>query len=142
MTSYEKMKQRLFKSRRYVFERKDFSDIASYDQVGRGFNRLIKSGLLIKIGHGLYTKARMSTLTGEPIPAKPGGVDSIVSEVLKLKKVDFTFDDLTLKFMKGEITQIPASIRFKFDPRRFSTRLQIGRKIINGKVRSTEKRVY
>ncbi|NDK99524.1 MULTISPECIES: type IV toxin-antitoxin system AbiEi family antitoxin domain-containing protein [Photorhabdus] len=141
MTAYEKIKQKLNRSRRYVFERKDFADIASYDQTGRALKQLTQKGLLIKIGHGLYTKARPSTISGKPIPAKPGGVDAIVSEVLKLKKIDFTFDDLTLRFMNGEITQIPASIKFKFDNRKFSTRLQIGRKVINEKDRSTEKRV-
>lgn len=40
MTAVECIYQKIKRSRRYVFERKDFDDVASYDQVGRALRQL------------------------------------------------------------------------------------------------------
>lgn len=74
---YQKIKH----SRRYVFERKDFAGIASYDQVGSALNQLIYRECLMKIGYGLYTKAKLNSLTGRLMPTNPGGTDAIMREV-------------------------------------------------------------
>ncbi|MBF4338919.1 S-adenosylhomocysteine hydrolase, partial [Vibrio anguillarum] len=55
MTAVERVYQKIKRSRRYVFERKDFDGFASYDQIGRALRQLVKQGELIKLGYGLYT---------------------------------------------------------------------------------------
>ena len=85
MTAVECIYQKIKRSRRYVFERKDFDDVASYDQVGRALRQLVKQGDLIKIGYGLYTKAKLNSLTGKPMPTHPGGTDALMREILKMK---------------------------------------------------------
>lgn len=40
MTAVECINQKIKRSRRYVFECKDFDDVASYDQVGRALRQL------------------------------------------------------------------------------------------------------
>jgi hypothetical protein len=52
MTIADKVKTRVRRSKPYVFARADFTDIAGYDQVGRELRKLVKNGLLIRIGYG------------------------------------------------------------------------------------------
>ena len=52
-----RMQKRLSRSKRYVFMRADFKDIAGYDQIGRVLRDLVESGELLKVGYGVYTKA-------------------------------------------------------------------------------------
>lgn len=54
-----------------VLLREDFDDLGGYDQVGRALLALTKKGKLIKIGYGLYAKAKVSSLTGNTVPTEP-----------------------------------------------------------------------
>lgn len=132
MTAVDSIAQKIKRSRRYVFERKDFDGIASYVQVGRALNQLVERGCLMKMGYGLYTKAKTNRLTGLPMPTNPGGTDAIIQEVLKMKGVDYQIDDLSMKSIQGEITQIPSSIQFSWDSKRFSRKLTVGKRVLNG----------
>ncbi|OTA19381.1 S-adenosylhomocysteine hydrolase [Xenorhabdus beddingii] len=131
MTAAARINQKLKRSRRYVFERKDFEDIASYDQIGRALNQLIKQGELMKIGYGLYTKARKNSLTGRLMPTNPGGTDAILREILKMKGVDFEVDNLSLQSLSGNSTQIPSSVQYSWNPKQFNRKLVIGNRILN-----------
>ncbi|MBC8952786.1 DUF6088 family protein [Xenorhabdus sp. PB62.4] len=131
MTAADRINQKLKRSRRYVFERKDFADIASYDQIGRALNQLIKQGELMKIGYGLYTKARKNSLTGRLMPTNPGGTDAILREILKMKGVDFEVDSLSLQSLSGNSTQIPSSVQYSWNPKQFNRKLVVGNRVLN-----------
>jgi len=62
MTIASKVKMRINRSKRFVFSRADFTDIAGYDQVGRELKKLVDAGNLLRIGYGLYTKAKKIVL--------------------------------------------------------------------------------
>ena len=64
MTIKARIQSRLKRSKRYVFTRDDFKDIAGYDQVGRVLRELVREGQLLKVGYGVYTKARRNGITG------------------------------------------------------------------------------
>ncbi|WP_420895722.1 DUF6088 family protein, partial [Vibrio aestuarianus] len=123
--------QKIKRSRRYVFERKDFDDVASYDQVGRALRQLVKQGDLIKIGYGLYTKAKLNSLTGKPMPTHPGGTDALMREILKMKGVDFEMDSLSWQSLSGQSTQIPSSIQYSWNPKQFNRKLVVGNRVLN-----------
>ena len=55
MTTKDRIQSRLNRSKRYVFTRDDFRDIAGYDQVGRALRTLVNEGKLMKVGYGVYT---------------------------------------------------------------------------------------
>ncbi|MCG3727797.1 S-adenosylhomocysteine hydrolase, partial [Vibrio cincinnatiensis] len=116
---------------RYVFERKDFDDVASYDQVGRALRQLVKQGDLIKIGYGLYTKAKLNSLTGKPMPTHPGGTDALMREILKMKGVDFEMDSLSWQSLSGQSTQIPSSVQYSWNPKQFNRKLVVGNRVLN-----------
>ena len=54
-----------------VFVRADFMPFGSQAQVGRALNELQSEGVLVKLGVGVYAKAKPSVLSGKPIPIKP-----------------------------------------------------------------------
>jgi hypothetical protein len=75
----------------YVFTRKDFNDLAGYDKVGRVLRELVKEGQLMKVGYGVYTKARQNTITGKLMPTVPGRwFAAVVIEALERLKVDYS----------------------------------------------------
>ncbi|MGR5159233.1 DUF6088 family protein [Vibrio owensii] len=133
MTATDRICRKIKRSRRYVFERKDFENCASYDQVGRVLNQLINKGLLMKVGYGLYTKATINSLTNKPMPTNPGGTDAIVREILKLRGVDYEIDPMSLKSINGQSTQIPASFKYKWNAKEFNRELKVGDKVLNGR---------
>jgi len=131
MTAVDRIYQKIKRSRRYVFERKDFDGFASYDQIGRALKQLVKKGELIKLGYGLYTKARINSLTGKPMPTNPGGSDALMREILKMKGVDFEIDNLSLQSLSGESTQIPSSVQYSWNPKQFNRKLVVGNRVLN-----------
>ncbi|EPF1752398.1 DUF6088 family protein [Vibrio alginolyticus] len=133
MTATDRIYQKIKRSRRYVFERKDFDDYASYDQIGRVLKKLVDKGLLMKVGYGLYTKSTINSLTNKPMPTNPGGTDAIMREILKMRGVDFELDAISLKSLDGESTQIPASIRYKWNSKHFNRSLKIGNRVLNNR---------
>lgn len=72
MTIKTRIQSRLKRSKRYVFTRDDFKDIAGYDQIGRVLRDLLKEGQLLKVGYGVYTKARRNSITGKSCPPRQG----------------------------------------------------------------------
>lgn len=51
-----------------VFIRADFARFGSAAQVSRSLRELIASGQLVRLGLGIYAKAKPSVLSGKPIP--------------------------------------------------------------------------
>ncbi|MUK48906.1 DUF6088 family protein [Aliivibrio fischeri] len=133
MTAVDRIYQKIKCSRRYVFERKDFDNDASYDQVGRVLKKLVDKGVLMKIGYGLYIKSTINSLTNKPMPTHPGGTDAIMREILRLRGVDFEMDAMSLNSINGESTQIPASIKYKWDPKFFNRNLKVGNRVLSNR---------
>lgn len=133
MTATDRIYKKIKRSRRYVFERKDFDNYASYSQIGRVLKKLVDKGVLMKIGYGLYTKSTINSLTNKPMPMNPGGTDAIMREVLKLRGVDFEMDAISLKSINGQSTQIPASIRYTWDSKHFNRSLKVGNRVLNNR---------
>jgi hypothetical protein len=70
-TIEDKVLNRIIRRKSHVLLRDDFVDLAGYDQVGRALRQLIQKGRIVKIGYGLYAKAKISPLTGETLPMLP-----------------------------------------------------------------------
>jgi hypothetical protein len=70
-TLFYKISARIARKKCLVFLREDFADLGGYDQVGHILRSLVRAGKIIKIGYGLYAKAKKSSITGEVIPAAP-----------------------------------------------------------------------
>lgn len=131
MTIQDRLETRIKRAKRSVFMRSDFADIADYDQVGRGLRNLVRDGLLLKIGYGLYVRARVNRITGALMPDNPAGNDGVLIEAMERLGVDYKFDDLSLKNMSGESTQIPASVKIIPKSSRFTRKITVGKQRVN-----------
>lgn len=130
MAIASKVTTRINRSKRYVFDRADFADIAGYDQVGRVLKKLVDNGQLLRIGYGLYTKARENRITGKLMPASPAGADGVILEAIEKLGVDYKFDEFSQRSINGESLQIPASLKI-ITNNRFKRKIVVNNSAIN-----------
>jgi len=100
-TLEEKILLRVSLKKGSVFVRNEFGDLGGYDQVGRVLKQLVRKKKLIKIGYGLYAKAKISQISGKLVPQTP--LPNLAREALAKLGVKTTTTD-TNKIMP---TQIP-----------------------------------
>lgn len=131
MSIKNKIQSRIKRSKRSVFLRADFKDIAGYDQVGRILRFMVSSGELIKIGYGLYVRARLNRITKKVMPDNPAGADGVLIEAMKRLGKEYKFDDLSVLNMQGVSTQIPAKINVIPTSARFTRKIEIGSQGVN-----------
>ncbi len=103
-----RIESKIRRSSRDVFLRTDFERLADYDQVGRALRGLVANGKLLKVGYGLYAKARPNRLNGEPMLAAGGGFSAVAEEALKRLKVDWEQSSAVKAYQTGS-TQVPAN---------------------------------
>ena len=96
---------RIVRKKDSVFLRKDFLDLGGYDQVGRALKHLADNRKLVRIGYGLYSKARVSSLTGETIPT--ASLPTLAKEALERLGVKIMPSQAELAYNEGRSTQIP-----------------------------------
>tara|TARA_R110001583_G_scaffold7158_1_gene35599 strand:+ start:62806 stop:63204 length:399 start_codon:yes stop_codon:yes gene_type:complete len=130
MTITSKVKARINRSKWYVFARADFTDIAGYDQVGRVLKKLVDAGDLLRIGYGLYTKARKNRITGNLMPASPAGADGVIIEAIEKLGIDYKFDEFSQRSIDGDSLQIPASFQI-ITNNRFKRKIVVSNSTIN-----------
>jgi hypothetical protein len=100
-----KIMARIARKKNAVFVRDDFSDISDYDQVGRVLRSLTKKGNLIRLGYGVYAKAKKSPINGEAVPVAP--LPTLAKEALQRLGVETTSSRLEKAYNAGETTQVP-----------------------------------
>lgn len=131
MTIQDRLRTRVKRSKRSVFLRADFADIADYDQVGRGLKNLVREGLLMKIGYGLYVRARVNRITGKLMPDNSAGADGVLIEAMERLGVEYQFDRLSQMYFKSESTQIPTNVKITPNSSRFTRKIAVGKHCIN-----------
>ncbi|MEA5619268.1 DUF6088 family protein [Cronbergia sp. UHCC 0137] len=104
-TVQDRIAYRIARSNREVFLRKDFEDIANYDQVGRSLRMLEAKGKVIKIGYGLYAKAAISPLSNRIIPRK--SLRDLAIEALTKLNLEVVPSSYDQAYNEGRTTQIP-----------------------------------
>ena len=101
----KRLEKRLARKRSDVFLREDFSDLGGYDQVGRALKGLVEKGQLMKVGYGLYARARPSLLDGTPVPTKD--IRELTSEALSRLGVKTVPSRYERAYNAGTSTQVP-----------------------------------
>ena len=86
---------------------------------------LIKQKKLIRIGYGLYVKARENRLTGQPMPSAKGGFAEVAEEALTRLKVDWCEATAMREYKTGS-TQMPAKVAVEVRGR-FNRQISVGK---------------
>jgi len=104
-TLKQKMETRINRRKGDVVLRADFADLGDYDQVGRVLRILVKEEILVKLGQGIYAKAKRSALTGELVPQ--GGIIQATREALTKLGVKVLPSSLERSYNADSSTQVP-----------------------------------
>lgn len=111
-----------------VFVRQDFARFGSEAQVSRALRKLIVSGLLVRLGVGVYARAKRSALSGQPIPTQP--VEVLAEKALAKMGVKVYPSRQMKLYNSGGTTQLPAGVVINTGPRRICRKLGFGRSTV------------
>ena len=128
-TLESRMTYRIKRSGNAVFMREDFEDLGGYDQTGRGLRALVKKGLLIKAGYGVYVRAKKSSLSGKVIPELP--LQAIAGEVFSRLGVKTAPTKAEQEYNAGKTTQVPSGRQVKVVKGRCSRKIGYDGKYIS-----------
>jgi hypothetical protein len=96
---------RITRKKSPILLREDFSDLGGYDQVGRALRKIVEKGKIIRIGYGLYAKAKKSALTGETVPVVP--LPTLGKEALRRLQVETVPSRAEVDYKEGRSMQVP-----------------------------------
>lgn len=92
-------------SGKWVGTPKDFVDLGSREAVDQALSRLVKSGHLRRVGHGLYDRPRFCSLLNRPAPAD---IDVAVAALARRDGVRIMPDGLVSANQLGITNAVPA----------------------------------
>jgi hypothetical protein len=124
MNLEERLKRAITQRKDDVFVRKEFERFGSAAQVSRALKQLTATGKLVKLGVGIYAKAKLSVLTGKPIPVRP--VDVLAYSALEKLGVTVMPSRLTAEYNSGKSTQIPAGTVLNTGDRKITRKIGFG----------------
>ena len=103
--------------------RKDVSKFGSESSVSSALSNLIKRGKIVRIGSGIYAKARLNKYTGLPTP--DGVFEDLAVEALNRLGVSVMLGKDMLLYNQGS-TQIPALSSVTLSDKRVSRKIKFG----------------
>jgi hypothetical protein len=110
-----------------VFLPREFRDLGGEDQVLRVLRILVREKRLVRLGYGVYGRAVVSRLSGNPILYSRGGFLGAARHAMTKLGVAWEPSEAERDYNEGRSTQIPLKpgVRVK---RRFSRRLREGKR--------------
>src|SRR5580658_3606323 len=127
-TLREKVERRIARKRRDdVFLPREFRDLGGEDQVLRVLRGLVREKRLVRLGYGVYGRAVVSRLSGEPVLYSSNGFLGAARQALTKLGVPWEPTAAEQAYNEGRSTQVPVNpvVRVKG---RFSRRLYDGRR--------------
>lgn len=111
-----------------VFVRSEFARFGSPAQVSRALRQLVDEGVLVRLGLGVFAKAKPSAMTGKPIPIRP----LEVLAPLALKKLGVTVKPAraTREYNAEASQQLAAGIVLDTGRRRVTRKLGFGKQTV------------
>jgi hypothetical protein len=83
----ERIETRIARRRsEHVFLPREFADLGGEDQVLRVLRGLVREGRLVRLGYGVYGRAVVSELSGEPILSSPFSIARTASPAPRARR--------------------------------------------------------
>lgn len=114
------------KSGEDVFLTREFLDLGGEDQVLRALRGLVRDNRLIRLGYGVYGRAIVSRLSGEPILYSRNGFTGAARQALTKLGVVWETSEAEREYNDGRSTQVPVNPVVLIKGR-FSRRLRDGK---------------
>lgn len=100
---------RIARSKRDVFLTRDFTDLSDEDQVIRALRFLVTQRSLVRLGKGVYAKARASRISDRPVLANAGGFQLVAQQALTRLGVRWQPTDAQRAYAEDRSTQVPVN---------------------------------
>lgn len=114
-----------------LFFADSFSKIASSKSVNKALERLVKSGEIERVAHGIYVRPVIDKIIGKVFP----GIDEIAVAIAKRDRATIVPTGSYAMFKLGLTTQVPLNIVFYSDTS--ARKIRIGRQTITFKKASS-----
>lgn len=133
MKSRLNMKERMIRSitmrRGEIIMRSDFTRMGSQSQISRLLADFVSEGRLVRLGYGIFAKARISSISGKAVPREP--LEVLAQEAFRRLMIEAKPGKAQREYASGQSTQVPIQAVFDTGQRRISRKLTVG----NRKVR-------
>jgi uncharacterized protein DUF6088 len=108
-----------------AFLTSEFKKLGGEDQVLRALRALVKDGHLVRLGYGVYGRARISRLSGKPMLYSSEGFNGVARQALDKLGVKWEPTKAEQAYNERRSTQVPVNpvVRVKG---RFSRHLRYG----------------
>jgi hypothetical protein len=127
------MRERMIRSitmrRGEIIMRSDFTCLGSQSQISRLLSDFVKEGRLVRLGYGIFAKARVSSISGKMVPREP--LEVLAEESFRRLRIEVKPGKAQRDYTSGQSTQVPVQAVFDTGRRRISRKLTVG----NRKVR-------
>jgi hypothetical protein len=107
-----------------VFLRPDFESFGTSTRVTRALQELITEGRIIRVGRGIYVKARPSSVTGNPVPVEP--LETVAHKALAALGVEVQLGSAARAYVGGLTQDVPMNIAVDVGSSRVSRRIEFG----------------
>lgn len=97
-------------------------------QISAALKSLISKGFLIKVSLGVYVKTRVSTFTGEIIPA--ASLEILAPEILMKLGIEATSSIAAQENKGGKSTQLPGKLVANTGSRRITRKIVVGGRVL------------
>lgn len=111
-----------------IILRKDFQKMGSQSQISRALTSLQKEGFLVRLGYGVYAKAKRSSITGKSIPRI--SFEELMIEAMRRLDIDVQLGKSLQEYQRGETTQMPMRFILDSKDRIITRKLSIGKKAL------------
>lgn len=105
----DRIQYRIKRSATPVFMPTDFKDLSDSDQIGRVLRNMTRSGSLIKIGQGVYTRSKISKFNSQPTIEKP--IQELAKYALAKRRIRIVPSTYEKRYNLGQSTQVPTGRR-------------------------------
>ena len=111
-----------------VFRPADFLPFGSEASVKRALKELTDLGVLVRLGVGIYAKAKPSVISGKPIPIQP--LEVLGPQALSKLGVRLKESVQTADYNSGRSTQVPTGLVINIGKQRVSRKIGFNGKFL------------
>lgn len=111
-----------------VFRPADFLPFGSEASVKRALKELTDLGVLVRLGVGIYAKAKPSVISGKPIPVQP--LEVLGPQALSKLGVRLKESIQTANYNSGRSTQVPTGLVINIGKQRISRKIGFNGKFL------------
>lgn len=128
MTVESLVRRYLARTRSPVVLRRELRDFGSASQLSVALRSLMAEGVVVRIGTGIYAKAKPSVLSGKPIPVSP--IEVLAPLALRKLGVRVQEPQRVREYNSGRTTQVPTGLVVNTGRRRITRKLGFNGKLV------------